>query len=116
ARRGSSLFTVETHVCYLRELAIRDQVTVDTQVLGEDEKRLHLFQTMRLVDTDTVPATCEVMAMHLDLVTRRSAPFPGDVRERIMRFAEATRHLPRPERAGRKISLAPRRSEGSARV
>ena len=43
---GHSLYTVETHIRYLHEVAALEPVVVATQVLGSDEKRLHLFHTL----------------------------------------------------------------------
>ena len=43
---GRSFYTVETHIRHLREVAGGEPVTVTTQVLGCDEKRVHLFHRM----------------------------------------------------------------------
>ena len=45
AERGS-LFIVEAHVAYARELHAGDPVRIETQILGHDDKRLHAFLRM----------------------------------------------------------------------
>ena len=108
-----SYFTVETHLSHLGELHAGDAVGVTTQVLGADEKRLHLFHTLRR-DGEEVPlATAEQMLLHVDAGSRRSGPAYGGVRERVASLAGAHASLPRPEGAGRTIALIRRAPRGS---
>ena len=61
--------TAETHLSHLRELHAGDEVSVTTQVLGADEKRLHVFHT---IVRDGVPAaTAEQMLLHVDAASGR---------------------------------------------
>ena len=107
---NASLFALEAHVCYLRELKAGDRVVVDTQILDHDDKRLHFFQTMLHADEGFVAATCEQAGIHVDMATRRSAPVPADKLPRIAALAAAHARLPRPERAGRSIGLGKRKA------
>ncbi len=43
---GHTLFTLEVHANYLREVKSGAEVRVDCQILSHDQKRLHLFLTM----------------------------------------------------------------------
>ncbi len=43
---GTSLYTVEAHICYLRELRFGTLLSFSTHLLGCDEKRVHLFHEM----------------------------------------------------------------------
>ena len=43
---GGSYYTVETHLSFLREASAGEQLHVATQVLGFDDKRLHLFHEL----------------------------------------------------------------------
>jgi carnitine 3-dehydrogenase len=100
---GGSYFTVETHISHLRQLVAGDRVVVTTQVLGSDEKRLHLFHVLlREGESDPV-ATGEHMLLHVDAASARVAPVAGRVRENVERLRAAHASLPRPERAGRSI-------------
>ncbi len=71
---GGSYFTVETHLRHLRELAAGDAVTVTTQVLGADEKRLHVFHVLRCDGDEAPVATAEQMLLHVDTERGRAAP------------------------------------------
>ncbi len=100
---GGSYFTVETHLSHLRQLRAGDTVTVTTQVLAADEKRLHLFHVL-LRDGEPEPvATAEQMLLHVDTVSGRAAPAGGDVLERVTRLRDEHAALARPDRAGRSV-------------
>ena len=98
-----SYFTVETHLSHLGELHGGDVVRVETQVLGADEKRLHLFHSAQRGEDEV--ATAEQMLLHVDATTRRTAPAGGVVAERVAALAADDASRPRPERAGRRIAL-----------
>ena len=104
AARGS-YFTVETHLSHLGELHAGDAVRVATQVLGADEKRLHVFHTLHRDGVDAPVATAEQMLLHVDATTGRAGPAHDAVRERVASLTDAHAALPRPERAGRRIAL-----------
>jgi len=100
---GSSFYTVETHISHLRELFAGDRVHVTTQILGADEKRLHIFHVLLRDGEDAPAATAEQMLLHVDSRAGRAAPATDRVRARIASLLEAHSRLPRPERAGRRI-------------
>jgi carnitine 3-dehydrogenase len=103
---GGSYFTVETHMFHLRELKAGEHVRVTTQVLGADEKRLHVFhRVLRTTDGEEL-ATVEQMLLHVDAGSGRAAPAGSDVLARVRALADAHRALEQPERVGRSIRQA----------
>jgi acyl-CoA thioester hydrolase len=98
-------FVVETHNLYERELLVGDRVRVSTQILVMDAKRLHLAHEMLMITGGQRAATQELMFLHVDLATRRVAPFPNAVRERVAAAAAAHIHLPRPDWVGRRLAM-----------
>ena len=102
---GGSYYTVETHISHLGQLYAGDRVQASTQVLGWDEKRLHLFHTLGRVGEEGPVATGEHMLVHVDANAGRASPVRDGVRERIAALADAHAELPRPMRAGRRIGL-----------
>lgn len=104
-RESGSVFVVEAHVTYDREVREGDPLAFDTQVLDVDEKRLHLIHFMRHADEGFLAATNELMMVHVDMDSRRSAPFPPLVRDRAKALLEAHRNLPRPPQVGRIIGI-----------
>ena len=105
ARTGFTTYSAETHVCYLREVPPGATVKVTAQILGFDEKRLHVFQELRHVD-GWCAATLESLSLSIDQRgdTPKVTPFPAETFQRVVTAAEAHEKLPRPERAGRAIT------------
>jgi carnitine 3-dehydrogenase len=99
---GKSWFTVEDHIRYLAEVLAGDRLTVTTQVLGAEGKRMHLFHSIRRGD-GALAATMETMLLHTDLTSRRSCPPEHAVADRLAALAAAHAALPRPEGAGRAV-------------
>jgi len=105
AEKGHSLFTLEIHLNYLREIKVGRETWVDIQLLGHDEKRLHVFYTLYAEDSPEPRATSEQMLMNIDMNLRKSAPFLPDVRARIEAIAREHDTLPRPANVGHVIAL-----------
>jgi carnitine 3-dehydrogenase len=103
-----SYFTVETHLSHLRALAAGDRVAVTTQVLGWDDKRLHVFHRVARDGEDEPVATAEQLYIHVDAQSGRAGPVRGHVREAVAALADAHASLPRPDRAGWSIALPAR--------
>ena len=102
---GASYYTVETHISHLGQLHAGDRALVATQVLGWDDKRLHLFHLMFREGGEDPVASAEQMLVHVDTAAGRAAPVRDGVRSRVAALAEAHQRLPPPAQAGRKISL-----------
>jgi carnitine 3-dehydrogenase len=102
---GGSYYTVETHISHLGQLFAGDGVEAVTQILGWDDRRLHLFHTLIRAGQDEPVALAEHMLLHVDATAGRASPVRDGVRERVAALAEAHARLPRPARAGRRIAL-----------
>jgi acyl-CoA thioester hydrolase len=104
---GNSCFTAETHTLYEREVHLGDRLHVKCWLLGADEKRLHYFHEMFHRDSGDRSAVQELMALHIDMSTRRVAPYPPDryaaLQQAVAEYAPATL----PKGAGRRIALPP---------
>jgi carnitine 3-dehydrogenase len=107
---GGSYYTVETHLSHLREASAGDGLDVTTQVLGFDEKRLHLFHRLHRSGNDVLLATAEQMLLHVDTAAGRVGPAGPEVLARIAKLAAAHAVLPKPEHAGRAIGIPPTQS------
>jgi carnitine 3-dehydrogenase len=102
--RGGSYYTVESHLSHLSQLVAGEHVHVTTQLLGWDDKRMHLFHVL-VRDGDDPIATAEQMLVHVDTSAGRASPVGDGVRDRLAALADAHAKLPWPERAGRRIKL-----------
>ena len=102
---GHSLFTLEAHVNFLREVKLGAQVQVYCQVLGHDAKRLHVGLALHIKGNDTVMAYSEQMLLSMDMGGPRASHFVPTVAARVQMLATAHRSRPRPAHVGRVISL-----------
>jgi acyl-CoA thioester hydrolase len=102
---GSSFYTLEAHVTYLRELHSGDPVRVTTQILDSDGKRVHYAQEMFHGGEGYRACVSENIVMHVDTRAGRSSPFPDEVRARIEAMREAHRDLPVPKEVGHRIGI-----------
>ena len=99
-----STMVAESHVRYLREVHESDPLKVSVQLLGYDEKRMHLFEELRHATENWLSATCETMTLHVDMTAKKVAPFPKPILDALARMQVAHAKLPRPEAAGRGIA------------
>jgi acyl-CoA thioester hydrolase len=95
AASEASLFTVEAHIRYLAEVPGGTELEVRSSVIGATDKLLWIWHEMWL--DDRLRATEEILGVHVDTRSGRSAPFPADVVHRI----EAVREPPGDRASGR---------------
>jgi acyl-CoA thioester hydrolase len=103
--RQGSTFTAECHVRYLREIHLGDPVQISILLVAADEKRLHTFEELRHAGEGWLSATSENMTIHIDMGSRKTAPFPPDIRARIDEVAQAHAAIPHPDGIGRRIAM-----------
>ncbi len=104
-RRGATTFAVECHVTYQREITEGEPLRTTTQLLGFDEKRIHLFQMMSHADQDILVATCEWLSLHVDANKRHVAPMAPEILARLTEIDKAHQGLPRPQEVGQVIRI-----------
>jgi len=85
ARTGCTLYTLEMHLNFLREIKRGDDVRVALRILAADAKRIHAALELSRSGESVVAAAAEVMLLHVrqgqDGVV--VAPFPPPVMEAI---------------------------------
>ena len=101
----SSTFAVESHLIYRRELKQDDPYIVTAQILAYDQKRIHQFQRMYHAQEGFLAATAEWMNLHVDMTTRRVAPWPANILDSIRRVALSQGEMPYPSDAGRTMRI-----------
>jgi acyl-CoA thioester hydrolase len=104
-QHNHSTFTAEVHIRYVRELRERDPVRVTFQLLDYDSKRIHYFEQLFHAAEGRVSATSENMTLHVDMTSKKVAPFSGTIMGTLARMKAAHAQLPRPEAAGRRIAM-----------
>nr|WP_206442238.1 thioesterase family protein [Streptomyces boncukensis] len=95
---GCSLYTVESHVRYLREVADGAGLTVRTRILSAAARKVRFTHEMYTGDDEGPVATIELLGVHVG--AGGAVPLPEQVRARLDALAE-----PAPEWAGRSVAL-----------
>jgi len=103
--RRHSCFTAEVHLRYLRELHAEDPVRVTFQLIDYDSKRMHYFEQLFHAADGWVAATSENMSLHVDMESKKTAPFPAEILRCLARMKAAHAKLPLPEAAGRRVAM-----------
>ncbi len=103
--RGFSYYTVETHIRHLREVGVDAPLHATTQVLGADEKRIHMFHELYETKGGTLLATAENMQLHVDTKKGRACSAAPEVLTKLNPIAAAHAKLTPPEGTGRAIAM-----------
>lgn len=112
---GCTYMALEAHIRYLREVFRTDPVRVGLRVLDVDAKRMHLFCEMRHAGLGELCATSEWMFLHVDMTTRRAAPWPPALQARLEALQRTGAAHGWPEGAGRRVGMPPRADDGVTR-
>lgn len=99
-----TIYTLETHICYLQEMHEGSAFKVKGQIFDVDAKRIHLFLTMENEQGEAV-ATLEEMLMGIDRKEGRGAAFPNEVADKLTEMAERDAQIDRPKQAGRTVGI-----------
>ncbi|HPD92037.1 MAG: carnitine 3-dehydrogenase [Rhodobacter sp.] len=98
---GRSYYTAESHIMHRGEAKLGDRLTGTVQVLGADEKRMHLF--IRILRGETEVASIEQVLLHVDMAAGKTCPAAPEVLDRLLALVQAHADLPRPAAAGRHV-------------
>ncbi|HEY6924101.1 MAG TPA: thioesterase family protein [Steroidobacteraceae bacterium] len=106
-RTGNTLYTVEMHVHFLREVKQSHIVCVDVRLLGADQKRLHVAFDLTRESDGVAAASSELMLLHVhqEGETVTTVPFPPDVAGAISRLAASTASAAEVGPGSRRIEL-----------
>jgi len=101
AQQDSSMFTLGINVDYLREVFAGDELVITTQLLELDKKRLRYIHQMYQGSDEAPVALNECLAIHVNMHSRKSEPFPEVTQLRLDKAAASHEQLPQPASAGR---------------
>ncbi len=102
-RTGRMFYTVESHVTHVAEAKCGEPISVSTQILKLDDKRLHVFHRLHRANGDALIATGEQLHLHVDSAAAKAAPIDAAVRAKLEAIRHAQSGLPVPAEAGRRV-------------
>lgn len=101
-RTGGAIYTVETHLRYLKEVRSPAIFEIESMIFDSDAKRIHQGHVMKVDGIER--ASFECVMLHFDSKANRTAPMPEDVQAALRKAAMADL----PDWAGRGVSLTKR--------
>ncbi len=102
---GNTFFTAETHINYYREMKVGEPFWIETQVMGCDEKRMHLFHRMYHGKSKELVATNEIMQLHVNQKEGKVAPMGSALFEALSAVWKAQKKLKKPKELGSIIQV-----------
>ncbi|MBM3557172.1 MAG: hypothetical protein FJX47_16645 [Alphaproteobacteria bacterium] len=84
-----SLFTVTSCIDYIQEAFAGDTLEVATRLIAFDQKRVLYVHQLYQAGSGAHIANNECLSLHVDMTTRRSAPFPPEVLAKIAEYQRA---------------------------
>jgi len=107
-RTGCTLYTLELHIHYLREVKRDDELTILTSVFDFDRKRVHLGCRFVCARLEESAATAEFMLIHVHQGDKPSVrSFPDDVSAKLAALKSAAPPRERFAPGSRKIEMKP---------
>ena len=103
-RTNHALFAAETHVTFEREVREADRLRFTTQLIAWAPKWINCIHCMYSADQDYLAATNQLLFVHVNLDTRRSAPIPAEQQATLRAIMQSHSKLPVPAQAGRAIT------------
>lgn len=73
------MVAAEQRIAYKRELLAGDIVTIRSAILEMSEKTIRFAHEMRNDQTREIAAITVLTGVHIDALSRRSVPFPGEI-------------------------------------
>jgi carnitine 3-dehydrogenase len=102
---GQSFYTVESHVTHQSEARAMEPLYVTVQLLGVDDKRVHLFHGLHRRADGALVATGEQLYLHVSTLAGKAEPMPAQVRTRLDAWRAAHAALPIPTQARRHVGM-----------
>lgn len=109
-RTRCTLYTVEAHIHYLREVKRTDVAEVFVRILDADAKRIHAGLQVRCARLAEPAASAEIMLLHVhqgEAVT--ALPFPPGIADAIAQYRQQTADERPTDRGSRRMELRARK-------
>lgn len=101
---SETVFVLETHVTYLKELVLNQEFFVETRLTGHDHNKLQYVHWMYDKKSRDLVATNECLCLNVDVNSRKAKRFREETLSRMAAFASKHEESPLPpDTAGRSI-------------
>ncbi len=97
---GNTFFTAEMHINYQAEMKLGEALHIETQIVGLDEKRVHIFQRLISTASNTPAATQEIMLLHVNQNDSKVCAMMPEIYTALSAIWNAHKNLPKPKELG----------------
>lgn len=104
AQSQYTVFTLENHVMYLKEIKVDELISVNVELYDYDTKRLHVFMTLTDANQSRC-ATYEVMLMGMNTAIDKPEVFPEMIKKAIEDYATINTIKNKPKELGHLIGI-----------
>ena len=91
---GHACFSAEHHLTYIAELRTGDRMSARVRLLGRSERAAHALVYLLDESRQRLSYVMEEIFLHIDMETRRTAPWPEDVAAALDRRIATDADLP----------------------
>jgi acyl-CoA thioesterase FadM len=91
---GHACFSAEHHLAYIAELRTGDRMSARVRLLGRSERAAHALVYLLDESHQRLSFVMEEIFLHIDMETRRTAPWPDDVAAALDRRIAEDADLP----------------------
>lgn len=102
---NGSLFALQEGSWFRREVMLGDPLRVHSQLIDCDHNKVVIFHTLIQTRDDYIAAKNEIIEIHIDMTTRKPAPFPAPIQARLAEVMALHGALERPAESGRGIAI-----------
>ena len=102
---GHSLYTAQTHIHYVKEVAQGEPLRLTLQLLDLDPRRIHMVHSMYHADSGDLLCTGEQILVHVDMAKGRASAMPDFLYARLQAILQAHSTLPFPAQVGRPMGI-----------
>ena len=92
--QGHAIFSAEHHLTYLSELRTGDRMSARVRLLGRSERAAHALVYLLDETHQRLSFVMEEIFLHIDMESRRTAPWPDDVADGLDRRIAEDAALP----------------------
>lgn len=106
-RTGCTLYTVEMHIHFLREVKRNETLAVSVRIAGADTRRVHAAFEVTPQGQSAVAATAELMLLHVRQhgASVSTAAFPAPVSAALAQLQEQSAGMPAAGPGSRQMAL-----------
>ena len=102
---GHSLYTAQTHIHYVKEVAQGEPLRLTLQLLDLDPRRIHMIHSMHHAGSGDLLCTGEQMLVHVNMAKGRASAMPDFLYMRLQAILQAHSTLPAPPQVGRPMGI-----------